>query len=125
MRGNDMINYDGKIFIPLKNSDNGQVSQQTVFYYRQKANVVTGEYSGGEIVSGHLIALVQNDGSLDMRYHHIDVRGELKTGKCLSVPEALSDGRIRLHEHWQWTCSDLTTGSSVIEEIRAMEVEEQ
>jgi len=40
------------------------------------------------------------------------------TGICRSTPQTLADGRIRLHEKWQWTCGDLSLGESVVEEIR-------
>jgi len=39
------------------------------------------------------------------------------TGVCRSTPELLPDGRIRLHEKWQWTCGDRASGESIIEEI--------
>jgi hypothetical protein len=41
------------------------------------------------------------------------------TGRCHSIPEQLSDGRIRLHEQWQWTSGDLSSGESIVEEIPA------
>ena len=33
------IDYDGKSFIPKLNSVNGEVSEQTVFHYHQKAEI--------------------------------------------------------------------------------------
>ena len=112
-----MVNYNGKLFRPVENSDNGQVSSTTLFRYTQDGSIVNGKYSGGDIVTGSLIAIVSDNGSLDMRYQHVDVKGKLKTGKCISIPEVLDDGRIRLHENWEWTCHDFTAGHSVIEEI--------
>ena len=52
-----------------------------------------------------------------MRYQYINKEGELMTGKCISAPEILPDGRIRLKEKWQWTCGDHTGGESVVEEV--------
>ena len=60
--------------------------------------------------------VIEND-ALDMRYEHINSAGEIMTGLCLSRPEILPDGRIRLHEKWQWTSGDLSSGESIIEEI--------
>ncbi|MEO7674414.1 MAG: n-acetylglutamate synthase, partial [Pyrinomonadaceae bacterium] len=57
------------------------------------------------------------DGTLDIRYQHSTRRGELMTGECVSTPESLPDGRIRLKEQWRWTCGDLSSGESIIEEI--------
>lgn len=85
---------------------------------RQTGRIVTCRYSGGCIVSAQLIALVDEAGRLDMRYHQVNDRGELMTGVCRSTPELLPDGRIRLHEAWRWTSGDGSSGSSVLEEVR-------
>ena len=61
----------------------------------------------------------RGDGSLDIRYHHVNAKDELMTGICRSVPEVLSDGRLRLHEKWQWTSGDSSSGESVVEEVPA------
>jgi hypothetical protein len=111
------MNYDNKKFRPVTTTENGQVSGETVFHYRQSGNVVTATYSGGGVQYGHLIALVDADGCLDMRYHQVNQQGELHTGICRSVPELLPDGRIRLQETWQWTSGDGSAGTSVVEEI--------
>ena len=58
------------------------------------------------------------DCSLDMRYQHMSNDGVLKTGECRSLPEVLADGRLRVHESWQWTLGTGGSGTSVIEEIR-------
>jgi len=113
------ISYDNRKFRSISNSDTGEVGSETVFQYHQNGDVVWGEYAGGEILRGSLIALALNDGSLDMRYQHINIRGELMTGRRNSIPEVLPDGRLRLHETWQWTSGDNSTGESVIEEIPA------
>lgn len=67
-----MINYNDKIFRPVVNSENGETSSDTVFIYKQIGNILTSEYSGGKIVSGHLIGLVAENGEIEMRYHQIN-----------------------------------------------------
>lgn len=113
------INYDKRVFKSVENSEWGEVSGETRFFYHQKGNVVWAEYEGGEIIFGTLIAKVFEDDSLEMRYQHLNVRGEFVTGKCDSKPEVLANGKIRLYEKWRWTCGDYSTGESVIEEITA------
>lgn len=112
-----MINYDGRRFTSIQNSGTGEVGSETAFHYHQRDNIVWAEYSGGEIAYGHLIAICDENGQLDMRYHHVNSSGEIMTGTCQSTPEILPDGRIRLHEKWQWTSGDLTSGESIIEEL--------
>lgn len=111
------INYNNKTFASVENSATGEVSSQTIFQYHQKNDLVWAEYSGGAIVFGNLIAKVLEDDSLEMRYQHLNERGELMTGKCVSAPEVLADGRLRLREKWQWTCGDFSRGESIVEEV--------
>ena len=112
------INYDNRKFASVQNSATGEVSGETVFHYHQKGDLVWAEYAGGAIVFGNLIAKIDALGNLEMRYQHLNDKGELMTGKCVSAPEILPDGRIRLHEKWQWTSGDFSGGESVVEEIK-------
>ncbi len=112
------INYDNRKFASVQSSETGEVSGETVFHYRQKDDLVWAEYSGGAIVFGNLIAKCDDGGNLEIRYQHLNDKGELMTGICKSAPEILDDGRIRLLEKWQWTCGDFSKGESIIEEIR-------
>ena len=111
------ISYDNRNFRSISNSASGEVGSETVFHYHQKDDIVWAEYSGGEIARGSLIAKVLPDDSLEMRYQHVNRKGELMTGVCTSTPELLPDGRIRMHETWQWTSGGRSSGESIIEEI--------
>jgi hypothetical protein len=110
------MNYNGKIFRPISNTENGETSNETLFHYQQVGTVLTSTYSGGKIKHGHLIGLVDPNGIIEMRYHQVNEKGELMTGKCTSTPEILENGKIRLHESWEWTSGDYSKGSSIIEE---------
>ena len=114
-----MIDYDERVFGSVSNSDSGDVGIGTTFHYHQQGRIVWATYHGGAVAHGNLIAQVQPDGSLDMRYQHVTADGAIKTGRCLSRPEILVDGRIRLHERWQWTEGGTQMGESIIEEVRA------
>lgn len=112
-----MINYNDKIFRAVVNTDNGETSADTVFYYKQNYNIVTAEYAGGKIVKGQLIGLADENGALDFRYQQVNDKGEIMTGTCISVPEWIPNGKLRLHEKWKWTSGDFSEGESVVEEI--------
>ena len=111
-----MINYNNKIFKPISNTENGETSNETVFLYKQERNILSAAYSGGKIIKGHLIGLVDHEGNIEMRYHQVNEKGELMTGICYSKPEILESGKIRLHETWQWTSGDESKGDSIVEE---------
>lgn len=110
-------NLDGRTFRSVSNTSNGEVSADTLFHYRQTADIVTADYSGGTIVAGHLLARVLANGQLDMRYHHVNDQGGFMLGRCLSTPERLADGRLRFREQWQWLSGDMSSGYSEIEEV--------
>ena len=112
-----MINYNDKKFRTISNTDNGETSSQTVFHYKQVKNVLTSEYSGGKITIGHILGLVSENGNIEMRYHQLNSNQELMTGICYSTPEIMPNGKIRLHESWQWTSGDNSNGNSIIEEV--------
>jgi hypothetical protein len=111
------MNYNDKQFRPISNTENGETSNETLFHYKQVGNMLTSEYYGGKIKKGHLIGLVDKSGTINMRYHQINDKDELMTGTCISKPEILENGKIRLHENWEWTSGDQTKGTSIIEEL--------
>ena len=111
------INYNGKIFRAINNTENGETSSETIFHYKQIDNILTSKYSGGKIIKGQLMGLIDLNGNIEMRYHHININNEIMTGICHSTPEIMSNGKIRLHENWQWTSGDQSKGKSIIEEI--------
>ncbi|WP_284035565.1 n-acetylglutamate synthase [Neobacillus sp. 114] len=112
-----MINYNGRTFVSIENTANGEVSSKTYFKYDQEGNIISATYSGGEIVKGLLIGIVNEDGSLEFRYNHINTKNEIRGGECVSTPEILTDGRIKLYEKWKWIDAESTEGNSIIEEV--------
>jgi hypothetical protein len=112
-----MINYNNKTFRSVTNTINGDVNSETFFHFHQDGKIVRATYSGGNVECGHIIAIADDEGILDMRYHHVNKDGEIMTGICRSLPKVLSNGKIRLHENWQWTSGDKSVGTSIIEEV--------
>lgn len=109
--------YGGRLFRPIEMSKSSETTRDTIFKYEQVGDLVMATYSGGKVRYGQLIGKVKADGVLDMRYQHMDRKGHLKTGLCLTRPEVLPGGSLRLHEAWEWTCGDRSKGTSVLEEI--------
>lgn len=110
------LDYDGRVFVVRSNSDNGEVGDGTVFRYRQAGDRLTGTYAGGAVEEGHLVGTVHPDGSLSFLYHHRTTEGELRAGRCTSVPARDADGRLVLRERWQWFTGDRSRGTSELVE---------
>ncbi len=113
------MDYNNKRFKVISNSENGELTDDTVFNYQQQNNVLTCTYKGSSIIHGHLLGLVAEDGTINMHYHQVNTLGEITTGICTSTPKLLADGRIQLHESWQWTSGDKSSGTSVLEEVKS------
>ena len=113
----DMISYNGKKFRPVSNTENGETSAETIFHYQQEGEILSAAYAGGKIRKGHLLGIVDEEGRIEMCYHQVNDEGKLMTGRCSSTPEILPNGKVRLHEVWEWTSGDKTRGVSVIEEL--------
>lgn len=111
------INYHNKKFRAIQNSDNGEITEEVVFHYKQEGTILSCSYSGGEIMQGHLLGKVDKEGSIDLVYHQLNKQGEIRTGKCFSHPEITEEGKIVLHEQWQWTSGDGSKGTSLLKEI--------
>ena len=111
------IHFGGRLFRVAKASGNSQTNSDTIFKYEQRDGLITATYSGGEISFGHLIGIMDMNGLLDFRYHHITTDGQLRTGMGITEPELLEGNKLRLHERWQWTSGDQSSGTSILEEI--------
>lgn len=110
------IDLNNRKFRTQSNSDNGDVSSDTIFHYHQDENIIWAEYGGGQIIKGNLIGkLVESH--LEFSYHHINTDYEVMTGICKSYPEKTGNGKIRLKEYWQWSCKDKSSGESTLIEI--------
>ncbi len=106
---------DGRTFRDITPHHQGDVGGDTRFAYREDPDgVVHARYEGGSVRLGYLVGKRTGD-SLDVRYTHLTVDGETAAGLCTSRIETLDDGRLRLHETWEWT-SRSGTGTSVVEE---------
>lgn len=111
-----MINYNGKIFSPIGNDAGCDYSIETLFVFRQTGKILTSNYSGGRIVRGHMLAIVDEDGSMKMSYHHVTIELVLIAGSGECSPEILPSGKIMLLQKWKSTTGDLVEGNLIIVE---------
>lgn len=117
MQNTPAWSYHDKQFRSVSNTSSGEVSEETTFYYQQNGSVVSAHYEGGNIREGNLLGEVEPDGTIQMSYQHYNLNNEFRAGVCTSKPEILPDGKIRLHESWEWTSGISGRGNSIVEEI--------
>lgn len=65
-----------------------------MFEYHQRGTILWADYTGGDVLMGHLIGSVAKNGELDFYYTHINTNNQLKVGKCHSFPRILDNGKL-------------------------------
>jgi hypothetical protein len=106
------LDYDGRRFRPVTADD-----QAPAAHYHQAADLLWADFSGGHVRRGTLVGTCKDDGVLDFGYSMVTDGGDVITGRCHSIPELLSDGRIRLTEHWERFPPHASSGVSYLEEV--------
>lgn len=111
---------DGRVFTSVSNDADGDVGDETSFWFEQAGDLIHARYYGGSVRLGHLVGRHLGE-TLDFRYAHVTTDGETATGRSVDRIERLDDDRLRLHESWEWD-SKPGSGSSVLEERAESEV---
>jgi hypothetical protein len=108
-----VINYDGRRFRKVTTDPAGA----PIARYHQDGDVVWAESSGGEVRRGAVVGTCAVDGVITIAYSMALTGGRVISGRCVSTPEVLADGRIRLHEEWERFAPHADSGVSVLEEL--------
>jgi hypothetical protein len=114
-RASSSPSLDGRRFRALTSSSRGQLSGETEFAFSQDGPILQARY-GGAIRLGFLLGLAAGD-TIEFRYVRVDSDGSISSGHSVDTIEVLPDGRLRLHERWEWESRD-GNGTSVLAEIR-------
>ncbi|UUU30029.1 hypothetical protein JIX56_09070 [Streptomyces sp. CA-210063] len=110
------IDYDGRSFRSAA-AETATGTGAPVGRYHQERDTVWAEFSGGAVVKGYLVGRQIGDGRLDLVYCQVLADENVVSGRCVSTPEILPDGRIRLREDWERFGPGASRGVSYIEEI--------
>ena len=113
----EQISLGGRTLAGVANDEAGEVSGDTRFQFEQSGDRIYAQYSGGEIVEGHLIGTL--DGTRwDVRYVQMNSEGETASGHSVGEISLLDDGRVRIEDEWKWE-SKSGAGESVLEEVES------
>ena len=108
--------YDGRVFRSTA-AETSLGADTPVGYYHQRADLVWAEFAGGKVRAGRLTGTCDPDGTIRFVYGQVLTDGRMVAGECVSTPEILADGRIRLREQWRRFDAHESRGVSFIEEI--------
>lgn len=107
-----VLSYHDRVFGPIE-----LVPGAVIGRYHQQQNLVSAEFTGDNVRAGRLVGVCAEDGVIDAAYCQVMADGQVVSGRCVSTPTVLADGRIRLTERWQR--SDGSSGISHIDEVPA------
>lgn len=106
---------DGRRFAARSDVDGGEVGLDAVFDYHQDGDLIWADYTGGAVRRGYLVGTRTGD-ETDFRYVQVNHDGKTASGHCHWELALTDDGRLRMHETWQWESRD-GSGTSVVEEL--------
>jgi hypothetical protein len=107
--------FEGVRMRAVETAGTGQVDGDTLFIFSQHGNTVSARYAGGTVELGYLVGSLAT-GVLVFRYCQIDRQGAVHGGRSVCDVTRLSDGRIRLREHFHWESRE-GQGTNVLEQV--------
>lgn len=105
------INFEGKTFSLVTNTEKGTVNTDTLFEYKQKGKLVTADYYGGSIEYGKIIGTLEGD-TVNMLYQCLTTEGVLKAGKAIARISFTEQFKMKLSLQWEWLGTQQESGFS-------------
>ena len=109
------MNLDNLKMNVIKTAANGVVNEMTIFTFSQTNNFVSAVYSGGQIIKGYLVGIV-NQNKLSFSYCQLQTNGKMDNGHS-ECDILIESGKIRLVEHFIWNSRDGETGTNIFQEL--------
>lgn len=109
------MNLDRTQFRVSLTADCGVVGAETCLRLMQRGLKVLGRYRGGSIVRGYLVGRLTGS-VLRFRFAQREIDGHIHGGRSVCEIERLSNGRLRLHEHFNWT-TRAGSGTNTFEQV--------
>jgi len=103
---------DGKSFKAIDNSKNGTINGSTIMTFTSGNEVILGEYKGGTVIAGQVLAKWTSGSTLNMLYQGATDSGDIQAGKADAKFETLADGKLKMSLDWRWLTGDLSKGES-------------
>lgn len=110
------INLDGVLMYVSSTDQQGVVGAETTLRFVQKGAAVFARYSGGSVQRGCLVGTLAGS-ELAFRYAQREASGDIHGGRSRCDVSRLSDGRLRIVEHFSWE-TRVGSGTNVFDEIR-------
>jgi hypothetical protein len=109
------MNLDNVKMNVIETAGNGIVNELTIFTFSQKGNFISATYSGGQILKGYLVGIL-NQNKLSFSYCQLQTNGKMDNG--LSECDVfIENEKIMLVEHFTWASRNGETGTNIFQEL--------
>jgi hypothetical protein len=95
------MNLNGLSFKVSATGTAGVVNSDTRLDLVQRGNRILGRYHGGSVERGYLVGSLAGH-MLHFRYSQRERAGGIHGGRSICFLDLLSDGRLRIREHFTW-----------------------
>ena len=99
-------------FRAVANSANGSLNNETEMRFTSDDGIVIGNYSGGTIVTGQVLATRLGESELEMLYQGATAGGVIQAGRAHATFATGDDDRLHMYLNWQWLTGDRSEGKS-------------
>lgn len=99
----------------IETAGNGVVNELTVFTFSQTGSFVSASYSGGQILKGYLVGILDQS-KLSFSYCQLQTNGKMDNGQS-ECDVLLENKKIRLVEHFTWASRNGETGTNIFQEL--------
>lgn len=106
------MNLAGTTFRAVANSTHGTINSETEMRFTSDDDIVIGNYSGGTIVTGHVLGKRLGELEMEMLYQSANASGEIQAGKAYARFTLGKENQMHMYLDWQWLTGDQSSGQS-------------
>lgn len=99
----------------IETAGNGIVNELTIFTFSQTDSFVSAIYSGGQILKGYLVGIL-NQNKLSFSYCQLQTNGKMDNGQS-ECDILIENEKIRLVERFTWASRKGETGINIFQEL--------
>ena len=99
----------------IKTAGNGIVNELTIFTFSQKDNFISATYSGGQILKGYLVGIL-NQNKLSFSYCQLQTNGRMDNGQS-ECDILIEHEKIKLIENFTRGSKNGEMGINIFQEL--------
>lgn len=110
-------NINSTTFVTTGNKE-GLSNSNTTFHYFQKGNLITGNYSGGDIIQGQIVGKVIGENKIQLLFQCLTKENELLSGQSIGKIDLNKNDLLTLCFDWSWLNGNQSGGISNYVQIK-------